>query len=267
MPSLANPNVLPCDSCGRPGGVNHFPGISPTSGVWCDKHLARLRWLHPLGERGRFVWMALLAIAFLGLTALEARAQECRGVPARYVHLMVDRRALSNGTAQYGGEAGLAVAGKIGAYGNYSAVDIGLAGSRTLSYGGTGWRQVRGGRFAACLTVGYQQGKSYLINAGGTNENLRITQNSYSIGGAASMAFRPAPGTRLMVFGFPSLIFGKKESIAYDRTTTTIVEDRPPPVGYVAGASFAISRLFARAYWVKAGDSDPLMVLAGGLAW
>lgn len=245
MPSLSNPDSLPCDRCGRPGDVHHFPGTAPTSGIW----------------------MIAAALAFVALTALGLRAQECRGVPAKFAHVMVDRRVLSDGTVQYGGEAGLAYDGRFGAYGNYSAVDIGLAGSRTLSYGGNAWRQMIGGRLAACVTGGYQQGKSFLINAAGTNENLRVTQNSFSIGGAASMAFRPAPGTRLLLFAFPSLIFGTKESVAYDRTTSTLIEDRPPPVAYVAGASLTVSRIFARAYWVKSGDTDPLIVLAGGIAW
>jgi len=220
-------------------------------------------------ERSR-VRSAFAALTFGALVALipsSAAAQECRGIPARYAHALVDRRELSDGTVQYGGEGGVAFQGKLGLYGNYSAVDIGLAGSRTLSYGGSMYRQVRGGRLAACIVGGYQVGKSYLINAAGTNENLRLTQGRASLGAAASLGFEPMPGTRLTFFASPSLLFGKRTIIAYDRSDTTSVEEQPSAVAYVGGASFTISRVVARAFWVKSGDSDGVLVLAGGIAW
>lgn len=206
-------------------------------------------------------------VALVALIPGRAAAQECRGIPARRAHLLVDRRALSDGTVQYGGEGGVALRGKLGLYGNYSAVDIGLAGSRTLSYGGSVYRQVRGGRLAACLLGGHQVGKSYLINAAGTNENLRVTQGRTSLGAAASVSFAPVPRTRLTLFAFPSLLFGKRTTVAYDRTDTTSVAEQPSAVAYVGGASITINRVVARAYWVKSGDSDGLLVLAGGIAW
>ena len=218
-------------------------------------------------DRGRSVRLTIAALALGSLTAPALTAQDCRGVPARYAHAMVDRRVLSNGSTVYGGEAGLAYRGQVGFYGNYSSADIGLSGSRTLSYGGSVYRQMSSSRLAACLTGGYQMGKSYLINAAGTNENLRVTQGRISIGAAASIAFQPLPGTRLTLFAFPSLLLGKKKTLVYDRVDTTSIEDSPPPVAYVGGASIAVSRIFARAYWVKSGDSEGLVVLAGGIAW
>lgn len=46
-----------CERCGAPGTLRHFPGASPTSGIWCDRHHAQLAWLHPMGHRGRWLWM------------------------------------------------------------------------------------------------------------------------------------------------------------------------------------------------------------------
>ncbi len=56
----------PCESCGRRGELRHFPGASPSSGVWCERHYRRLLWLHPLGHYGRWLWgAALVAVAAL----------------------------------------------------------------------------------------------------------------------------------------------------------------------------------------------------------
>ncbi|MBP7549056.1 MAG: hypothetical protein KA761_02150 [Gemmatimonadaceae bacterium] len=206
-------------------------------------------------------------LALLALLTARVEAQECRGIPARYAHAVADRRELSDGTVQYGGEAGVAIQGKLGLYGNYSRADIGLAGSRTLSYGGGAYRQMRGGLLAACFLAGYQMGKSYLINAAGTNENLRITQGRASLGAAASVGFTPLRGMRLTLFAVPSLLLGKRTLLAYDRSDTTSIAEQPSAVAYVGGASFIVSRVLARVAWVKAGDSEALIVLSGGIAW
>lgn len=53
----------PCESCGKRGELRHFPGASPSSGIWCERHYRRLMWLHPLGHFGRWVWgVAVVAI-------------------------------------------------------------------------------------------------------------------------------------------------------------------------------------------------------------
>jgi hypothetical protein len=57
-----------CQTCGAPGWLRHFPGASPTSGIWCERHYWRLLWLHPLGHRGRVVWAGLV-VALIVLMA------------------------------------------------------------------------------------------------------------------------------------------------------------------------------------------------------
>ena len=60
--------VGPCESCGRRGALRHFPGASPSSGIWCERHYRRLMWLHPMGHYGRWVWGGALVatIALVG---------------------------------------------------------------------------------------------------------------------------------------------------------------------------------------------------------
>ncbi len=62
----------PCDTCGERGELRHFPGASPTSGTWCDRHYRRLMWLHPIGNYGRWVWGAALLLLVAGLAWLRA---------------------------------------------------------------------------------------------------------------------------------------------------------------------------------------------------
>ncbi len=54
---------VPCERCGQPGTLRHFPGPSPTSGVWCDRHYRQLLWLHPSGHYGRILWRVVLVAA------------------------------------------------------------------------------------------------------------------------------------------------------------------------------------------------------------
>lgn len=49
-----------CEVCERPGHSRHFPGASPATGTWCDKHYNRLRFLHPNGAIGCFLYLALI---------------------------------------------------------------------------------------------------------------------------------------------------------------------------------------------------------------
>ncbi len=66
-------HVGPCESCGNRGELRHFPGTSPSSGVWCERHYRRLMWLHPMGHHGRWVW-GIGLIATVALVAwLRAR--------------------------------------------------------------------------------------------------------------------------------------------------------------------------------------------------
>ncbi len=52
-----------CEVCGMPGHTRHFPGTSPSTGTWCERHYRRLLWLHPMGWYGRRVY----GVAFIGL--------------------------------------------------------------------------------------------------------------------------------------------------------------------------------------------------------
>lgn len=54
-------HVQVCEVCGRPGQVRHFPGPSPSTGVWCDRHHERLLWLHPMGWHGRRLCLVVIA--------------------------------------------------------------------------------------------------------------------------------------------------------------------------------------------------------------
>ena len=58
-----------CQTCGEPGHTRHFPGATPYTGSWCDKHYRRLSWLHPLASRGMFLYF-LVFMAIIGSTFL-----------------------------------------------------------------------------------------------------------------------------------------------------------------------------------------------------
>lgn len=51
-----------CQSCGRPGHTRHFPGASPYTGSWCDRHYRQLMFVHPLGVYGQFFWIVLVGL-------------------------------------------------------------------------------------------------------------------------------------------------------------------------------------------------------------
>ena len=36
-----------CDTCGKPGHMNHFPGPVPYTGAWCDRCYRIVAWLNP----------------------------------------------------------------------------------------------------------------------------------------------------------------------------------------------------------------------------
>ena len=49
-----------CQTCGQPGHTRHFPGTSPYTGCWCDKHYRRLSFIHPLGTYGTLIYGAIV---------------------------------------------------------------------------------------------------------------------------------------------------------------------------------------------------------------
>ncbi len=55
-----------CDVCGKPGHTRHFPGTSPVTGAWCDRHYRMVSVFHPLGHFGKYFY------GFLGLLLLIA---------------------------------------------------------------------------------------------------------------------------------------------------------------------------------------------------
>ena len=62
----------PCQVCGRPGHVRHFPGAAPYTGAWCDRHYFLTALLHPNGTWGRWLWLAAL-VAVVGVVIAVAR--------------------------------------------------------------------------------------------------------------------------------------------------------------------------------------------------
>jgi hypothetical protein len=61
-----------CEKCRKPGHLRHFPGAVPASLAFCDLHYQRIRWIHPLGSRGIFVWSSLI-IFFIFALAVWSR--------------------------------------------------------------------------------------------------------------------------------------------------------------------------------------------------
>jgi len=62
-----------CQVCQAPGHARHFPGAVPFTGCWCDRHYRLVKFLHPAGSFGFFVWLVacclLLAVLFWWLYA------------------------------------------------------------------------------------------------------------------------------------------------------------------------------------------------------
>jgi hypothetical protein len=60
-----------CDTCGRPGHMRHFPGASPYTGAWCDKHYQMTAWLHPMGFYARFLYGGIAVLGVILWWALR----------------------------------------------------------------------------------------------------------------------------------------------------------------------------------------------------
>ena len=59
-----------CQVCGGSGHVRHFPGASPYTGAWCDRHYLLTGLFHPNGTWGRWLWLGALLVLAWALTSL-----------------------------------------------------------------------------------------------------------------------------------------------------------------------------------------------------
>ncbi len=78
-PTVLEADALPrgycawCDTCGAPGHVRHFPGTSPTTGAWCDRHYRRVAIFHPLGHVGRRLYPLAALLLLVVIALVRAR--------------------------------------------------------------------------------------------------------------------------------------------------------------------------------------------------
>jgi hypothetical protein len=54
-----------CEICKKPGHTRHFPGASPVTGCWCDRHYRWISIVHPLGFYGKYLLASIIIIIFL----------------------------------------------------------------------------------------------------------------------------------------------------------------------------------------------------------
>ena len=63
-----------CETCGKPGHTQHFPGPVPYTGSWCESHYRRLLITDPRTNTGCIVWVGLIAAAVLVVRFLLSRS-------------------------------------------------------------------------------------------------------------------------------------------------------------------------------------------------
>jgi len=224
--------------------------------------------------------VCLHTLALLALSAAPAAAQMCRGVPARYVHVMAEREETASGTAIYSGELGLSAPtgdgadDDLGITGRRRGIVVeysrgggnGGEGSKTLAYAARVFEQLDGDTFGLCGFFGYSGGKGYIVNVEGANQNMRITSRALLFAAALGVGGDLGP-TRAVLFVVPSMRYDSREYELYDRSETMKASDGGFPFIWTLGATVGMGVAFGRVAWTKHPDRDGVVSLGAGLTW
>jgi hypothetical protein len=220
-----------------------------------------------------------LALFILGLSAAPGVSQMCRGVPAQYVHLMVERQETAAGTSIYTGELGLSAPtgetdSALGITGGRRGLVVDYArgggnggeGSKTISYAARIYQQVDGNIFALCAFVGYSGGKAYIVNVEGSNQNMRIWSRALLFAAALGVGGDLGPA-RAVLFVIPGMSLDSREYELYDRVERLEADDGSVPFTWTLGASLGMGPAFGRVTLFKHPDRDAVFSLGVGLSW